>query len=472
MNKIYKIGMLLTLSCLGWSCGESFLDRDPVESISDKKALSTYDKLVLATNGLYANLHSTAYYAEYMVLAPDVLADNVVRATSKNSGRYINDANLTIGASDVNADAFRVPYFIANSASAIVDAIDGGSFDKQRSTEAQVNQVLGEALFMRAMAHFDLCRMFAYPYNFTDAALAPGANGQGGHLGVPIILKFQIDKPARATVAQVYEAVITDLTRAIAAMTEKKAVYWASAETAKALLARVYLYKEDYGNAAKLATEVIGSGRYSLTEAPDYAAYWGLVEQPETIFEVQTNKNDPWFTGGGSNPGGIYLFYGDLVASKKLVTSYETGDVRLGLVKLNADGDYSVLKYPGRGGDVEVNNPKLFRLAEMYLIRAEANYKGNAAVGATPLADIDLLRSKRGLGTAGAVSNAVIDGERQKELAFEGHRWFDLARNKQDNVRPECSATDLVTYPDKRFVLPIPLGELNRNPNMVQNVGY
>lgn len=472
MNKIYKTYLLLILVCLAWSCGNSFLDREPADSISDAKALSDYNKLVLATNGLYANMHSTSYYAEFMVLGPDALSDNVILSTVKSSGRYLQEVNLTQSAANMRAETFRVPFFIANSASAIIDAIDAGSFDRQKASDAQVNQILGEALFMRAMAHFDLCRLFAYNYTFTDQQLAPGADGKGGHPGVPVVLKSQIDRPARETVYKVYEVVIADLLRAISAMTEKKAVYWASAETAKALLARVYLYKEDYANAAQMATEVISSGRYSLTEAADFSAYWGLVAQPETIFEVQTNKNDPWFAGGSNNPGGIYLFYGDLVASKKLMNSYEPGDVRASVVTLNSDGEYTVKKYPGRGGDVEINNPKIFRLAEMYLIRAEANYRGSSAIGATPLSDINLLRSKRGLGAVNDVNNALIDGERQKELAFEGHRWFDLARTKQNNVRPECPAADLVTYPDKRFVLPIPLGELNRNPNMVQTLGY
>lgn len=471
MNKIYRIFALLTLSCLGWSCGDSFLDREPSDSISDTRALSTYSKLVMATNALYAHTQNTSYYGEFMVMAPDALSDNLSRGKVDNSGRYLNIGNLSATAADISPECLRVPYMIANSASAIIDAIDGNGFDKESSTEAQVKQLQGEALFMRALAHFDACRMFAYPYNFTDAKLAPGADGKGGHLGVPVVTQMKIDKPARKTVALVYEAIIGDLTRAIGLMTEKKAVYWASAETAKALLARVYLYKEDYQNAAQMATEVIGSGRYTLTEAADYVGYWKLAEQPETIFELQINLNDPWFYGGFNNPGGIYGSYRDLVASEKLFLSHEPGDVRANMMALEPAG-YVVKKYPGRGVSLEENNPKVIRLAEMYLIRAEANYSGNTTIGATPLADLDLLRSKRGLGAIGAVNNTAIAAERQKELAFEGHRWFDLGRTKQNNVRPEIPAAPLVTYPDKRYVLPLPQDEIKRNPNLSQYPGY
>lgn len=475
MNKIYKIFLVLALVYLGSACTNDFLDRDPHTSISDSKALSSYDKLKLATNGLYANFIKTSLYGEFMVLGPDVMSDNVIRSSVKSSGRYIQEFNLTVGATESSpASLYGDLYYTVNAACNVINAIEGGKFDKQGASEAQINQLLGEALFVKAWCHFDACRYFAYPYNFTDAALAPGANGAGGHPGVPLITKMEIQEVGRSTVKEVYESVIGDLKRAATLMTVQKKACWASAEVAKAMLARVYLYKEDYENAAKMATEVIGSGRYSLTAANNFVTYWTKGEQPETIFEIQINKSDDNFYGGNNNPGGVYLYYGDLVASRKLVDLYEDNDVRLKLVELNGDGEYTVKKYPGRAdaGSIEINNANILRLAEMYLIRAEANFKGKKAIGDTPLNDINELRTHRGLSKISEVTNTIIEEERQKELAFEGHRLFDLGRNKQNNVRPECNATPLVTYPDKRYIFPIPLYEMNNNENMEQTIGY
>ena len=475
MKKVYNIlGIILSIALL-WSCSSDFIDKDPKTSISNEKALSTYDKLVLATNGLYAPLLDRSLYGESSILAPDVMADNVVLSSVKASGRYIQEFNLTMGSNDGPSDGvYSMGYYIICAACNVINAIEANKFDRQGATDAQVNQLLGEALFIRAMVHFDLCRWFAYPYHFTDTKLAPGADGAGGHPGIPVVLTTEIGKPARSTVHKVYEQVISDLKRAADLMTEKKVCFWASSEVAKALLARVYLYQGNNQDAATMATEVIGSHRYELTPAADFVKYWALEGQKETIFELQSNKTDDYFYGGNNNPGGVYLYYGDLVAANELATSYEEGDVRAKLVVLNKDGEYTVNKYPGREGtgNVEINNPHILRLAEMYLIRAEANQKNNSQIGDTPLNDVNAVRAKRGLPGLRVVDGSTIASERRKELAFEGHRWFDLSRNGQDNVRPGCKATPLVTWPDKRFVLPIPLYEMKNNGNMVQNIGY
>lgn len=475
MKKIYNICRWICIAALLPACSADFIDKDPKVDVSNEKALSTYTKLVVATNGLYAPMMSTSLYGEFMVLAPDVMGDNVVRSTVQASGRYIQAYNLTIGATEDAPDGiFSMAYYIIAASCNVINTIDANRFEREVATDAQVNQLLGEALFVRALMHFELCRWFAYPYDFKDTKLAPGADGDGGHLGIPVILETKIDKPARNTVKKVYEQVISDLQRAASLMTEKKLCYWASAEVAQALLARVYLYQKNYQEAANMATAVIGSDRYELTAPGAFVRYWALQGQKETIFELQLNKTDEYFAGGGDNPGGVYVFYGDLVVAKKLAESYETGDVRADLIALNKDGEYSVKKYPGREGAVnyEINNTHILRLAEMYLIRAEANQKNNSKVGDTPLNDINALRTKRGLAGLKVIDASVIALERQKELAFEGHRWFDLSRNGQDNVRPECKATPLVSWPDKRFVLPIPLNEIKNNGNMVQNEGY
>ena len=159
MKKVYNIlGIILSIALL-WSCSSDFIDKDPKTSISNEKALSTYDKLVLATNGLYAPLLDRSLYGESSILAPDVMADNVVLSSVKASGRYIQEFNLTMGSNDGPSDGvYSMGYYIICAACNVINAIEANKFDRQGATDAQVNQLLGEALFIRAMVHFDLCR--------------------------------------------------------------------------------------------------------------------------------------------------------------------------------------------------------------------------------------------------------------------------------------------------------------------------
>lgn len=475
MSKLYHIFIPVVLVFAGIACSSDFLDRNPHNSLSDEKAMSNYAKLELSTNGLYSYFMATALYGEFLFLGPEVMSDNVIRSSVKSSGRYMQEFNLTLGASDPSPDAlYNYLYYIANAACSVINTMEKGSYDKQGASDTELNQILGEALFVRGWCHFEACRSFAHAYTITDAQLAPGADGAGGHLGVPIITESAIQEVPRSSVKAVYDSVIHDLSRAAGLMTVRKNCIWASSEVAKAMLARVYLYKGDYAKAAQAATEVISSHRYTMTSADNFVKYWSLGAQPETIFEIQINKSDDNFEGGSNNPGGVYLYYGDLIASKDLVKLYDPQDVRLQLVELNKDGEYTVKKFPGRedAGTYEINNGIVLRLSEMYLIRAEANYRAQTSIGDTPLNDINEIRTHRGIAALDAVTNEVIENERRRELAFEGHRFFDLGRNKENIVRAECTAAPLVTYPDKRFVLPIPLYEMNNNSNMVQNPGY
>ena len=460
MKKVYNIlGIILSIALL-WSCSSDFIDKDPKTSISNEKALSTYDKLVLATNGLYAPLLDRSLYCESSILAPDVMADNVVLSSVKASGRYIQEFNLTMGSNDGPSDGvYSMGYYIICAACNVINAIEANKFDRQGATDAQVNQLLGEALFIRAMVHFDLCRWFAYPYHFTDTKLAPGADGAGGHPGIPVVLTTEIGKPARSSVHKVYEQVISDLKRAADLMTEKKVCFWASSEVAKALLARVYLYQGNNQDAATMATEVIGSHRYELTPAADFVKYWALEGQKETIFELQSNKTDDYFYGGNNNPGGVYLYYGDLVAANELATSYEEGDVRAKLVVLNKDGEYTVNKYPGREGtgNVEINNPHILRLAEMYLIIAEcadlseANGMYKEFLASRGLVTTELTESNR---------KEVIQLEYLKEFYAEGQMFYVYKRLGTVTMHwgtKECG--------EDVYVLPLPLRELNTTEN-------
>jgi hypothetical protein len=472
IKQLIVVALVLSLA----SCGESFLDTNPKNSVNNDLAVSNYTNLVKAVNGLYAPLRASNYLGAYAMIAPDVMADNVKRSSVKNSSRYVQEFDLSVGPNvGYYGGLWTRPYYIINAANKIIISINNGGFDRESSTKAQIDQLLGEALFVRAMCHFDLCRLFAHHYQINDQAVAPNSDGQGGHLGVPIVTGSDIFAlPARNTVKEVYAQVLKDLKDAETLITFENGVNKASLNAVKALLARVYLYMGDYTNAGLYAEQVINSGQYPLVEGADVVNYWTVEEGDETIFQLYSNSNEDYFPGNESL-GSLYNLgaafpYSDLIITQSLFDSYENGDARKNLYYTDANGEIRVKKFLPKEGYTSAyeNNIKILRIAEMYLISAEAYLRTGSGNGANRLNE---LREARGLGSV-ALNQINLLAERRRELACEGQRLFDLARFGQNNNRPENAATPLVTYPDHRFILPIPQGEIDRNKNIVQNAGY
>ena len=319
-------------------------------------------------------------------------------------------------------------------------------------------------------------RLFAQHYTFTSDA---------SHLGVPIVLEFDVEaKPARNTVAEVYSQIIDDFNQAISLMSIDPAnAGYFSREAAQALLSRVYLYMEDFGQAESLATAVISSGKFSIVSAADYPMQFFNGNSPEAILEINFNLAD---NPGADHIGGMYKEsgYGDYLPSEDLLNLIPDGDVRSTLFRIDTTsiggiyGNLRVDKYPSEGADIATDNVPVIRLSEVYLIRAEARAKSSDDAGAQ--ADLNLIR-QRALPTAPDVTATGADliteilNERRIELAFEGHSIFDVTRNELDVVRDDCTAPAnacSISYPNDRFILAIPIEETDVNPNMVQNDSY
>ncbi len=339
-------------------------------------------------------------------------------------------------------------------------------------TEATKTQLVGEAKFLRALTYFQLVNLFAQPYQFSN----------GTNLGVPIVAQpfeggeiseFQLE---RSTVNEVHAFIEQDLLDAIVALPEDNGER-AEAGSARALLARLYLYREQWAQAADYANQVISSGEYAL--ATDYDFYDDNPTSSEHIFVVINTPTDGPQENAGSDE--VYVnFYnaapggrGDAPFSQDLIDAFadESGDLRfdnLSVAATDAGGNdtFFTTKYP----DI-VNNASdgmVLRITEMYLIRAEANLRNGSSVGDTPLNDINLLRSRAGLGNLAAVDLNTISIERRKELCFEGHRRMDLLRNNL-NLRPG-GGPESAPGADK-VIFPIVEDETTNNPNITQNPG-
>jgi len=461
-------------------------DLNPYDSKSDNVALATPEDLQTATYGVYARLITNTYstintamfgLSEYQ---GDNIAANVPQASAFSySVRYTHYPGMAATTNFWN-DSYKLIY----SANRIIERIKDGE-------SPVLDQIKGENLFLRAMAHFNLMRFFARPY----------PQGEG-NLGIVLKDNTKLDFPARSTVKEVYDFMISDLLKSAELMTVNKNACFASKEVAFALLSRIYLYKEDNENAIIYANKVLESSRYHLLDTDQYKTYFTFVPEnnPETIFAFRNNiVNNSKGTLGGmyyNDPITQTTGFGQIGASlayAELLDKYPE-DARHSFIQRQLEPDGSqleqngvpviyVLKYNFQEGETNLSSPVYLRLAEMYLNRAEANAKlGNLQQA---LDDVNIIRTRAGIPDAGlytlddlkdhtSVLEVVLE-ERRLELAFEGHRSFDLFRNNLPMIRayPGFHGTNNFDHEvqpnDPRIIYFIPENETNVNPNLDQN---
>lgn len=325
-------------------------------------------------------------------------------------------------------------------------------------------KILGQALLLRALCHFDLVRVYAQPYNYTADA---------SHLGVPVLTKTPgpNDNPARATVKSVYSQVLSDLSQAAGLLTDEVATdrFYGSLQAVNAMFSRVYLYMEDWQNALDYAERAIANK--SLAQGADYInMYMDLNVSGEAIFRLN----------GHDMSGKLKEFYTlECFPADTLISFYDSDDIRLPL--LQQSGTNKCIKYaatvvPDRQDKHE--DPIIFRLSEMYLNAAEAAWNlgryndARSYIRAIVERAVGNVKAQAVLsGCSDADLITLIRTERVKELCFEGHNFFDITRWKQDLVRERNtpSIVQKIAYPSNLFILPIPRYELNANENMLPN---
>ncbi|MBS1934665.1 MAG: RagB/SusD family nutrient uptake outer membrane protein, partial [Bacteroidetes bacterium] len=320
---------------------------------------------------------------------------------------------------------------------------------------------LGEALFVRALGEFDLLRMFGEHWDKTSA------------YGISITLTTDAPKTpiARSSVADSYKQIIADLQQAISSLNTYNGNQYASLSAAKALLARVYLYYGDNTNAASLATDVINDNTFSLFGPDNFTSIYTTKLTPESVFELkfdlqnQSAYNTLTYVRDDALRSDVaFLASADLNAFfQSRPTDRRSALVDYVNVDVSIQPDGRTQKY--RGEQTKDNSGYIIRLAEMYLIRAEA-------LGRTAgLADLNTIRENRGMADLTGADvpdntsylNAILD-ERRAELNFEGHRLFDLART--NNV-------SAILGSGVNPIMPIPQREIDGTNNVVvQNPGY
>ncbi len=460
---LIRYSLLSVAFVLITSCGKDFLNLNPSESLAVEEATKTLDDLEVLLRGVYDQFQNSDYYGRYFVLVPDVMSDDVKQNASANRAKEWAEYNGN-AIDFIPEEIWTEVYEAINRANTVINA----QIEVPPTAEARKNQILGEALALRALAHFDLVRIYAQHYGYTN---------DNSHLGIPYVKVFdQNAEPARNTVKEVYDNIIADLDQAIKLMGDDFDPNRMSRVAAQAILARIYLYMSDWQKAAATATSVIESGAVSLTPTGDYVNAWRSGTPPDGIFSIYFDDID---NNGSDALGRMYIVegYGDYLPSMDLVSLIDSADVRIQLFKNTGPGglfgDLRVDKYPSVLGDDDI---PVVRLSEMYLIRAEARAMMGDEAGARE--DVNKIRLRANPNATPITSSGQqllndIEREKRIELMFEGHRLWELMRKKKGVFRNDCTSVICeIPYPNDRFILPIPQAELDANKNMVQNPGY
>jgi starch-binding outer membrane protein, SusD/RagB family len=470
INKFLTVS-LLALFSLG-ACKKGFFDRVPADGIPDDEALSTENAMEGALNGAYSALRAVGLYGRDIPVIGDLHADNTFVET-KNSGRYLQWYDYSVSSNDGSATAMWGGAYIAIQRVNRIIAAD--------VTGGRVPEIKAEARAIRALMYFNLVRTYGKPYS--EDPNAPG---------VPLILTYDpyFLPESRNTVGEVYTQIISDLQAAYTDGPEFSVSGKLSKYAIGGLLAKVYLNKGEYANALTAAADVINNGEFTLVTPAAFEGYWenpaARTDAVETMFEIDA---DVISNNGFDDLGAMYLNgYTDIYASRQLFDLYAATDIRKSLLlegtTKNGAAAVLVLKYPNANND-DRDNLKVLRLAEVYLIAAEAAYRTNDEATAKDYLNDLMAQREPGKVYASTGDQLLTDiiTERRKELAFEGDRLFDLNRLKMPIVRIVNAGAILagpgnvnltIPYPDNERIAPIPQAELQANPFLAdeQNAGY
>jgi starch-binding outer membrane protein, SusD/RagB family len=441
-NTVFAVAAAVLLA----AC-DSPLVTDPTASIDAETALTTARGVELGLNGAYRSLQTgQAYYDRDLLAYPDLYADNLDFTGTFQTDREVSLRNVATNNGNV-LGAWTLGYIGINRANNVLAAIP----EVAGLTSAQQALYRGEALFIRALHLYRLVRWFG------DVPLVLDPSRGVGEQSLV----------SRAPSADVMARIIADLEEAAPLLPTGRVNGRATRGAADALLARVYLQDAKYAQARDKATAVISNAAYSLVS--DFATIFSQKNSAESIFELQYSLNH-------SNALGFWFFPQELGGrwgfspTAALYNLYEPSDTRraASIAIEPVSGKRYIRKY-FRIANGDDNIPEL-RLAEMYLVRAEANARLSAPA-TTVLADINAIRNRAGatpllltdVATQGLQLAAVLH-ERRLELAFEGHRFFDLRRHGV--------AQQVLNMDADRLLFPIPQAERDVNANLTQNPGY
>ncbi|MGN6417983.1 MAG: RagB/SusD family nutrient uptake outer membrane protein [Pseudobacter sp.] len=480
----YKFSILILYISFSISGCSKFLDIDPpITTLTTAEVFSTNAQAVWALSGVYSKMSNgfmsdptnriaesnfaaglstiMGGFSSDELYAPAASADNAYRAVLENK--------LTLNVSGFSGQYWESAYKAIYDANAVIEGVAAST--SADLVDSVRKQVTGEALALRAFSYFCLVNFF-------------------GDLPLALTTDFnQTNRLSRSPVTRVYQQIITDLTQARSLLNDNYAM--AGNERirinkwfAEALLARVYLFSGDYQNAITSASNVIGHNTVFKLEQQLSNVF--LANSSETILQLkpsnilQFNNATPEAWAIGYHPAYAQPLFS---LSESLANAFEPGDKRKTEWAIQAGSWLAPNKYKLNSSNSAYGGPQteyymVMRLAELYLIRAEAYLLLSDANKNESIKDLNAVRERTDLdplqsSLTAAQVKAAIEQERRVELFAEwGHRWFDLKRtNRAKDVLPAISYKQPWAG-DYQLLYPIPPAEISFNVNLNQNPLY
>jgi len=421
------------------SC-HKFLDVQPTNAVSDDLTITDKASAENAVRGSYRSLSATGYYGATFQF--DALMSGAALTYTQSSAGQLQFLYHTLTADNNDLKTvWAAIYKAINQANHVITKVPG--VKDAGLTDAYRNQLLGEGYFVRALGYFDLARTFGSVQLFLEPTTK---------------VSDKLGKP-RSTQAEVYAQVLNDLNAAEPLLPLTTVRDRATRKTVWGLRARVEIYLHQWAAAETDAGRLIAdSVNYKLVTP--YNGFFTKANTTESVFELSYSIGYPnpmfsnWKSGGNYVPND---------SIRKLLTDPAVGGGRSALIGINGTKVLGVL-YPQSNGTDPVY---VIRIAELWLIRAEARAQQDNVAGAQD--DLNAVRARAGvspvtLGTSGEALDA-IEQERRVEFALEPHRWFDLVRTGRASA--VLNVTD-----NRRYVFPIPAPERQADPSLDQNPGY
>lgn len=460
MKKILTAILLVTCVC---SC--NVLDIEPLSQISSSQAFASLNSAEGVVNGMYNNLQ-TVYMWRVQVIS-DVASDMSQQVDTWDALISADEFNFSADNSEVE-DLYTSLYRCVDIANSVIANVPAMSVP-----QTNIDDLTGQAYFVRALSYFDLARFFGGIPNVygTDGVVIKLTPSEG---------ITDADFAPRNTLRETYDQVEKDLLEAIAKLPETRsstalAKAKATKAAARALLARYYLYDQQWEKAEQFATDAIAN--QGLTTS--FEAIFKTKNSAESLFELQFTATDGaglrqwYFPSSLSGRGGTALhdqMYAEIVA--------DPADLRAAFIAKNTTAN---VYYPTKWSTAQnADNVQVLRMAEQYLIRAEARAEQGKLTAA--LEDLNVVRKRAGVAnsvaaTKEALITAVLN-ERKLEFVAEGMRWFDVIRRGLaltvfgDVKRSKGSLPSYSIKVAGKQVLPIPSAEMRTNTQLVQNEVY
>ena len=500
MNKTLKYISAGAILAMIASCDMDLVPKGSISYNPGDQIITNQSDLTAYRANILACFRSLEY-GDFDVVS-DVMAD-YFNAASDFGNNYgpVHRTDNTFTTGDYNTeDNWEYPYSYIKNFNIFIE----GAKVVPAELKAQADVARGEAFLARAFAYMHLARHFGKAYSPETAST---------DLCVPLVTVYdQSERPARATVAQVYGQIKSDLDSAavlLAGVPGEVRSQYPTIDAVNFMYARYYLDTRDYQSAAKYATDVINTGTYTLSStAEEMTAEWINDEGTEPVMQFYASISEG--QGGHSAytgmtvTDGVTYYHPYFIPSQKLIDAYDEGDIRFAqwfdggdypsyhnATWYNKDEtDYYVFKKyfgnPDLYSSAAPNSAqavKPFLISEMYLIAAEAYLEAGSAANA--LTYLNALQEKRHATLSLTATEENIRNEWYRETVGEGLRFSCLKRwGEGFSGRPAQPGAGMVVntgsaYTEKvfasddyHFQWPIPTYEMQTNLNLVQNEGY